>query len=90
MLVMTFVNRSGSDILTGPIDHCLDVLRSAALCHGDTTLTTFGWAEQEQPMLNTKLIPHKCIDWNALTISVKSRVVSRAEVAALVNPNFSL
>lgn len=69
-------------------DHCLEVLRSAAMCHADTTLTTFGWADQAQPMLNTRLIEHKCVDWEALMESVKHRVVSREEVAALVNPNF--
>ncbi|KAF7945540.1 hypothetical protein EAE96_010307 [Botrytis aclada] len=67
-------------------DHCLDVLRSAALCHGDTTLTTFGWADQEQPMLNTKLVPHKCVNWEVLESSIKSRVVTREEIHNLVNP----
>jgi len=71
-------------------DHCLDVLRSAAICHGDTTLTTFGWAEQKQPMLNTKLIPHKCVNWEALTTSIEKRVVGREEIQALVNPKLKL
>jgi len=68
-------------------DHCLDILRSAALCHADTTLTTFGWANKSKPMLNTRPINHKCVDWNALVGSVADRVVGRDEMAALVNPN---
>lgn len=56
------------------------------MCHGDTALTTFRWAEQEQPMLNTRLIPHKCVNWEELMASVKHRVVDRDEVAAMVNP----
>ncbi|CAI6332296.1 unnamed protein product [Periconia digitata] len=68
-------------------DHCLDLLRSAAMCHGDTTLTTFGWAEQTKPMLNTRPIDHECVDWEKLTESVKDRVVDRKEMASLVNPN---
>ena len=57
------------------------------MCHADTTLTTFGWADQEQPMLNTRPIEHRCVDWDALMKSVSSRVVERDEIAALVNPN---
>ena len=68
------------------IDHCLDLLRSAALCHGDTTLTTFGWTDQPKPMLNTRLIQHKCVDWDALIKSVDHRVVAKEEIDSLVNP----
>ena len=71
---------------SGVTDHCLDVLRSAAMCHADTTLTTFGWADQAQPMLNTRPIEHRCVDWDALMESVSNRVVARDEIAALVNP----
>jgi hypothetical protein len=67
-------------------DHCLDLLRSAAMCHGDTTLTTFGWFTKAKPMLNTRLIPHICVDWDALMESLKDRIVDRSEVQALVNP----
>ncbi|TVY58744.1 Oxidase ustYa [Lachnellula cervina] len=68
-------------------DHCLDILRSAAMCHADTTLTTFGWADQPKPMLNTRPIDHRCVDWDALMESVEYRVVSRDEMASLLNPN---
>ena len=56
------------------------------MCHGDTTLTTFGWAEQARPMLNTRPISHVCVDWEKMMDSVRSRIVSREEVAGLVNP----
>ena len=58
------------------------------MCHGDTALTTFGWASKPKPMLNTRPIDHKCVDWNVLLASVKGRVVGREEVAALKNPKF--
>ena len=67
-------------------DHCLDILRSAAMCHTDTTLTTFGWANKSKPMLNTRPIDHKCVDWEAMTKSVSDRQVGKEEMAALVNP----
>ena len=56
------------------------------MCHADTTLTTFGWAEQAQPMLNTRPIKHRCVDWDALMESVKDRTIDREEIAALKNP----
>ncbi|KAI1407128.1 hypothetical protein F5Y13DRAFT_175597 [Hypoxylon sp. FL1857] len=68
-------------------DHCLDVLRSAAKCHADTTLTTFGWLDQPKPMLNTRPIEHKCMDWDLLMDSIKHRIVPREELGRLVNPN---
>ena len=56
------------------------------MCHGDTTLTTFGWAEQARPMLNTRPVRHVCVDWERMMESVQSRIISREEVARLVNP----
>lgn len=56
------------------------------MCHADTTLTTFGWAEQAQPMLNTRPIEHRCVDWQGLMKSVDGRVVGKEEIAELVNP----
>ena len=60
------------------------------MCHGDTTLTTFGWMDQAQPMLNTRLIEHKCVDWEMLMESVNDRIVSREEIADLRNPKFDV
>ena len=57
------------------------------MCHADTTLTTFGWADQTKPMLNTRPIDHKCVDWNGLVASIEDRVAGRDEMAAMVNPN---
>ncbi|KAF2828335.1 hypothetical protein CC86DRAFT_287597, partial [Ophiobolus disseminans] len=68
-------------------DHCLDILRSAAMCHGDTTLTTFGWANKTKPMLNTRPIKHQCVDWHRLMASINARVVGSEEMSRMVNPN---
>ncbi|KAF2234770.1 hypothetical protein EV356DRAFT_144142 [Viridothelium virens] len=67
-------------------DHCLELLRSAALCHADTTLTTFRWDQKPKPMLNTKLAPHKCVKWQPLIASLEHRVVSEREMQNLINP----
>ena len=60
------------------------------MCHADTTLTTFGWADQAQPMLNTRPIQHRCVDWDRLMESVEHRVVGHEEIAALRNPKLDL
>ena len=57
------------------------------MCHGDTTLTTFRWEHKGKPMLNTTLVPHKCVDWEILMDSVKERVVGKQEVEEMKNPN---
>ncbi|KAH8742344.1 hypothetical protein F5883DRAFT_74984 [Diaporthe sp. PMI_573] len=70
------------------IDHCLDWLRNAAICGADTSaLAVFKWDEKlPHPMLNTKRVPHRCVDWDALTRSHEDRVVSRDEIVSLKNP----
>jgi Mycotoxin biosynthesis protein UstYa len=46
------------------LEHCIEWIRTAALCRGDTTLTLFEWVEGQ---LETKYpIPHQCVDDNAL------------------------
>ncbi|THV53663.1 hypothetical protein BGAL_0045g00220 [Botrytis galanthina] len=67
-------------------DHCFDVLRSAVMCQGDTTLTTFGWEKLSKPQPHVKSTEHRCVDWNALMDSLADRVVGEEEMAALVNP----
>ncbi|TGO24666.1 hypothetical protein BPAE_0097g00100 [Botrytis paeoniae] len=67
-------------------DHCFDILRSAVMCQGDTTLTTFGWEKLSKPQPHVKSTEHRCVDWNALMKSLADRVVGEEEMAALVNP----
>ncbi|KAI1283598.1 hypothetical protein F5Y07DRAFT_394502 [Xylaria sp. FL0933] len=69
------------------LDHCLDLLRSATMCHADTTLTTFRWVDNPKPMLNTRRVDHKCIDWEGLMGSIEHRVVDSDEMSRMVNPN---
>lgn len=68
-------------------DHCIDWLRSAAMCHADTSaLATFKWDKTDKPMLDTRRVPHRCVDWEEMLSSHKNRMVSHAEVASMVNP----
>lgn len=38
-------------------------------------------------MLNTKRVPHKCVDWDELLGSHQDRIVTHEEVISLVKPN---
>ncbi|KAI1759590.1 hypothetical protein GGR53DRAFT_527080 [Hypoxylon sp. FL1150] len=45
------------------IEHCLEWLRVAALCRGDTTLTTFRWGGEKGQYLETEYpIPRACVN----------------------------
>ncbi|CAG8953112.1 hypothetical protein HYFRA_00003309 [Hymenoscyphus fraxineus] len=69
------------------IDHCIDWLRNAAMCHADTSaLAVFKWDKGEHPMLNTHRVMHKCVDWDTMMGSHRDRLVSHDEVARMRNP----
>ena len=69
------------------IDHCIEYLRQAAICHGDTSLTVFEWIpNKSRPVLSPKHQPHICVDWDHLATSMKPRAISSGEFARLENP----
>ncbi|KAL3467934.1 hypothetical protein BJX64DRAFT_246510 [Aspergillus heterothallicus] len=69
------------------VDHCMDMLRQATLCHADTTLMTFRWAEGEpRPMFSTIQPQRMCVDFAAMQESLRSRVVGLDEIQRLRNP----
>ncbi|KAG9241328.1 hypothetical protein BJ878DRAFT_558282, partial [Calycina marina] len=67
-------------------DHCFELLRTAAMCHGDTTLTTFYWGDQNRPEPDVRFVPYRCVNWDALMNSVNNRIVTTKEMWELVNP----
>ena len=79
-----------ASFLTSNIDHCLDMLRQAAMCHADTSLTTFVWNEtKRKPMFDAKSATHMCVDWDALIRSTQHRAVNVGEIQRLQNPLYS-
>lgn len=47
------------------LEHCLDFLRQATMCHGDIGLITFEWAETSRlPVANAT--SHECVNWQKL------------------------
>lgn len=71
------------------IDHCIEILRSSALCRADTeALSVFKWNEKSpKPIFDTKRVDHRCVNWDSLmSSSYVDRVVTKEEMDSLVNP----
>jgi hypothetical protein len=72
------------------LEHCIEWIRTAAICRGDTTLTLFEWVGEEgKERLETKYpIPHMCyIEEDLLSWSEKEgRRVDIDEDGVLVGP----
>ncbi|TEA19257.1 Oxidase ustYa [Colletotrichum sidae] len=58
---------SNSTKMTGHIDHCIEVLRQATLCHGDMALIRPNTRGKRYTGYNGWGNEHLCRDWNALT-----------------------
>ncbi|KAI1190177.1 hypothetical protein F5B17DRAFT_427823 [Nemania serpens] len=68
-------------------EHCLEWLRVAALCRGDTTLTTFQWSGERKGVLETKYpIPRRCVNHQSLLAWSEERAVDITEPGLLVPP----
>lgn len=69
------------------LDHCFEMLRQAAVCHADLSLTTFKWDKTKtKPMFDVSEVVHECIDWEALRSSISYRYVDDHEIDRLNNP----
>lgn len=73
-------------------DHCVDLLREALMCHGDTeSLTTFIWSEKwTKPLLSPQRSYHRCMNWDILVESLKGRIVDEEEMDGLKNPRLTV
>ena len=66
----------------GPhIDHCLEYMREAAMCRGDTTLSTFQWAAGKPYSRVTS--EHECVSWERLDAWARQRMVDMSDYGIL-------
>ncbi|PHH90570.1 hypothetical protein CDD83_3257 [Cordyceps sp. RAO-2017] len=69
--------------LEGPhIDHCLEYLREAAMCRGDTALALFRWGKGKP--YSTVESTHECVDWDRLDGWARGRAVDLRDLGVLV------
>ncbi|KAF2816480.1 uncharacterized protein BDZ99DRAFT_136906 [Mytilinidion resinicola] len=67
----------------GPhIDHCLEYWREAAMCRGDTTLSTFRWADNKP--FSTVYSDHECVNWELLDTWARGKMVDMSDWSIIV------
>ena len=67
-------------------DHCIEMLRLAAICRGDTALSTYSWIGEADAKMPTAVdrSPHQCVDWEVLSSWVRGRAVNISEPGVLI------
>ncbi|KAF1986873.1 hypothetical protein K402DRAFT_463381 [Aulographum hederae CBS 113979] len=71
-------------------EHCLDLLRQSAQCHGDPTLIPFRWGHSQPIPLTNLNAPHKCVNWDKLQDWAEERRVDPLKKGWLVHPTLGL
>lgn len=67
--------------LTFPVDHCLEYMREAAMCRGDTTLSSFRWAAHKP--FSHVYSDHECVNWESLDAWARSRMLDMSNLDIL-------
>ncbi|KAI1818234.1 hypothetical protein GGS20DRAFT_597172 [Poronia punctata] len=80
--------RAEHDETIGHLAHCLETLRQAAMCHGDTTVRPFEWLRDvDGQVIGPTVKPgtlHQCVDWDKLSTWARSRRIDLADRSLLV------
>jgi len=63
-------------------DHCLEYLREAAICRGDTTLATFEWREKKP--FSFQFTDHECVKWDKIVSWAEKRKVDTTDYSLFV------
>lgn len=67
-------------------EHCIDYLRQAAMCHGDTSLTTYYWSDDEIYPVADFNSPKACINWDVLADWQRERLWDPMKPGYLKHP----
>lgn len=67
-------------MLTYGKDHCIDTIRLGIMCHGDISLVTFDWTDDELlPNANFN-IEHECRNFDAIRGWAKAHQANKAQI----------
>lgn len=69
------------------VNHCLDYLMQAAMCHGDVGFMTYHW-DMKKPAPYWKAAEHTCVDFEGIRGWLHERKVPIHDPGFLVHPNF--
>ena len=66
-------------------EHCIELLRQAAICKGDTSVTSFKWLRNNTSEPTTKEgVLHRCVNWDQLSGWARERRVDLFNPGLLV------
>ncbi|KAI9875890.1 MAG: hypothetical protein M1830_007831 [Pleopsidium flavum] len=71
------------------VEHCLELLRQAAVCKGDTSITAFKWLKTGRHTLEPSTkegVLHTCVNWDRLAAWAHERAVDLFDPNTLVPP----
>ncbi|KAK8078577.1 hypothetical protein PG996_004747 [Apiospora saccharicola] len=71
-------------------DHCLEILRQAAMCRSDVTLFTLQWSEGSRFPRADFSQEHECVDFDAVNGWAADRRVEAGTPGILTHPKFGL
>ncbi|KAB8298645.1 hypothetical protein EYC80_000824 [Monilinia laxa] len=72
------------------VDHCIDDIRQALMCHADTSITTFKWQEGIRRPMPDFAGWHTCNNWQVLDDWATSRAFSMFDQKSLINPTYGI
>ncbi|ESZ94410.1 hypothetical protein SBOR_5203 [Sclerotinia borealis F-4128] len=72
------------------VDHCIDDIRQALMCHADTSITTFEWEEGIRRPMPDFAGWHTCNNWQVLDDWATSRAFSMFDQKSLINPTYGI
>ena len=68
------------------IDHCVEVIRHALMCHADTAVVTYSWRPDTRRPWPDFSVDQTCVDWDALDSWAAERSFSAFDQKSLVHP----
>lgn len=74
----------------GVLDHCVDAIRQALMCHADTSIVTFGWRPHWRRPWPNFSVDRTCVDWDALDRWAAERAFSVYDQTSLVHPELGM
>ncbi|KAI1861752.1 uncharacterized protein JN550_010692 [Neoarthrinium moseri] len=67
-------------------EHCLELFRMSAMCHGDVSVLTHRWVDGDLLPHVNQSAPHQCVDWNQVMDFAASVSVDVFRKDYIVNP----
>lgn len=67
-------------------DHCLEILRQAAMCHADISLIPMQWSAHSPVPEADFSVPHKCVNWEKLRMWTRDHSIDVMKPGFLQHP----